>query len=64
MGKITSKKNIKKNSIEKPEKSIKTISEEDIRKRAYEIFLESGVPSSSEQDNWLNAERELMGFYK
>lgn len=41
----------------------KIISEEDIRKRAYEIFKENDDPSSNELDNWYYAERELTGFY-
>lgn len=41
----------------------KTISEEDIRNRAYEIFKENNDPSFTELDNWYYAERELTGFY-
>jgi len=42
----------------------KIISEEDIRTRAFEIFQENDVPSSSELDNWYYAERELSGYYR
>jgi hypothetical protein len=42
----------------------RTLSEEDIRKRAYEIYLESGESSNDELDNWYYAERELNGYYK
>ena len=42
----------------------KIISEEDIRKRAYEIFKEDDNPSSNELDNWYYAERELNGYYQ
>jgi Protein of unknown function (DUF2934) len=42
----------------------KVISEEDIRKRAFEIFQENDNPSSTELDNWYYAERELTGYYK
>jgi hypothetical protein len=42
----------------------KIISEEDIRKRAFEIFQENDNPSSNELDNWYYAERELNGYYK
>jgi hypothetical protein len=48
----------------KPKETIKKISEEDIRMRAYEIYLSNDDSSSSEQDNWLYAERELKGIYK
>jgi hypothetical protein len=33
--------------------------DEDIRRRAYEIYLERGEQSGTEQDNWLQAECEL-----
>jgi hypothetical protein len=33
--------------------------DEDIRRRAYEIYLERGEQSGTEQDDWLQAEREL-----
>ncbi|MGD0582950.1 MAG: DUF2934 domain-containing protein [Bacteroidales bacterium] len=39
------------------------ISDDDIRKRAYEIYKENDDPSCSELDNWYYAERELNGFY-
>jgi len=42
----------------------KTISEEDIRNRAFELFQENDNPSSNELDNWYYAERELSGYYK
>jgi Protein of unknown function (DUF2934). len=48
----------------KPKEPIKIISEEDIRKRAYEIYLRNDGSSSSELENWLYAERELKGYYK
>jgi len=37
----------------------KTISEEDIRNRAFEIYLDNRNSPSSEQDHWLHAESEL-----
>jgi hypothetical protein len=40
------------------------ISEEDIRKRAFEIYLENRNSSSTELDNWFFAKRELSGYYK
>jgi hypothetical protein len=48
-------------SVSKETKKI--ISEEDIRKRAFEIFQENGNTSSNELDNWYYAERELTGYY-
>jgi hypothetical protein len=35
--------------------------DEDIRRRAYEIYLERGEQAGSELDDWLQAERELEG---
>ena len=51
-------------TIAEPKEIVMIISVEDIRRRAYEIYLESDGSSSNEQDNWLYAERELTGFYK
>ncbi len=42
----------------------KKISEEDIRNRAFEIYLKNDNSSSTEQDNWFYAERELNGYHK
>ena len=33
--------------------------DEEIRRRAYEIYLEGGEQSDTELDDWLQAEREL-----
>ena len=41
----------------------KIISEEDIRRRAFEIYQENGHQSSNELDNWFYAKRELDGYY-
>jgi Protein of unknown function (DUF2934) len=35
-------------------------SHEDIRRRAYEIYLERGEQPGHDLDNWLQAERELQ----
>jgi len=35
------------------------ISEEDIRKRSYEIWQRKGCPKDAEQHNWLEAKAEL-----
>jgi hypothetical protein len=48
----------------KPKEPIKIISEEDIRKRVYEIYLRNDGSSSNELENWFYAERELKGYYK
>lgn len=40
----------------------KTITDEDIRRRAYEIYLENGDAPFDAMDNWLCAERELNGY--
>ncbi|MGB8489581.1 MAG: DUF2934 domain-containing protein [Bacteroidales bacterium] len=40
-----------------------TISEQDIRKRAFEVYQENDNSSSDELDNWYYAERELNGYY-
>jgi hypothetical protein len=42
----------------------KIISEEDIRKRAFEISQEFFDPPFTDLDNWYYAERELNGYYK
>jgi len=42
----------------------KIISEEDIRKRAFEIYQENDNLSSNELHNWYYAERELRGYCK
>ncbi len=35
------------------------VTDEEIRQRAYEIFLARGATSGHELDDWLQAEREL-----
>ena len=47
----------------KSKETKKIISEEDIRNRAFEIYLENENSTSTEQDNWFYAERELSGHY-
>jgi len=58
----TKKSRIALTSTSKETKKI--ISEEDIRKRAFEIYQEDGNSSSNELDNWYYSERELNGYYK
>lgn len=43
----------------KSKETKKIISEEDIRNRAFEIYLKNDNTTSTEQENWLCAEREL-----
>jgi hypothetical protein len=38
----------------------KSAGNEDIRRRAYEIYLERGEQTGAELDDWLRAERELQ----
>jgi len=38
--------------------------EEEIRRRAYEIYLARGREQGHEQENWLQAERELRSIYE
>jgi hypothetical protein len=38
-----------------------TTHEEEIKRRAYEIYLERGEQPGRELDDWLKAERELEG---
>ena len=40
-----------------------TARDEDIRRHAYEIYLERGEEPGRELDDWLHAERELEGGY-
>ena len=37
------------------------VRDEDIRRRAYEIYLDRGEEPGLELDDWLQAERELAG---
>ena len=38
--------------------------EEEIRRRAYEIFEERGCTPGNEHEDWLRAEREVLDRYK
>ncbi len=46
-------------AFREPEPKPTTITEEDVRRRAYEIYLERGDAPGSEIDDWLRAETEL-----
>jgi hypothetical protein len=48
----------RKQRIVKSVSSGMMVTEDDIRRRAFEIYLENGV-NSNDFDNWLKAEREL-----
>lgn len=59
----TKKRREVRNSKPRETKRIVTIvTDEDIRTRAYEIYLENGDAPYDEMDNWLCAERELRGY--
>lgn len=38
--------------------------EDEIRRRAYEIYLERGSGSGNESEDWLTAEREVRSRYQ
>ena len=40
---------------------VQPLSEEEVRIRAYEVFLERGAEPGDELSDWLQAERELRG---
>jgi hypothetical protein len=62
--KINETKRRKKALTSTSQETKKIISEEDITKRAFEIYQEDVNSSSNELDNWYYAERELNGYYK
>ena len=56
----TSRRKEVRNSV--PHEIKRIVSEEDIRRRAYEIYLENRDTQFDDMDNWLCAERELKEF--
>jgi hypothetical protein len=38
--------------------------EDEIRRRAYELYLQRGTAPGSEAEDWLTAEREIMQRYR
>ncbi len=52
----------KKNESVIDEKTVsrKAISDDDIQKKAYEIFVNRGSLPGNEIENWLQAEKELL----
>lgn len=52
--------------VRKPEarKNVLPINvEEEIRRRAYELYVRRGLESGNQADDWLSAEREVMQRY-
>ena len=47
-------------TIEKVEPKKTTITEDDVRLRAYELYLQRGAIPGDEVSDWLQAERELL----
>jgi hypothetical protein len=48
----------------RPIKTKRVVSDDDIRRRAYEIYRTNGISAHTELDDWLKAERELKGSGK
>ena len=46
-------------SVEAEESVLQSTREQEIRNRAYEIYLQRGAQPGYEVDDWLQAEREL-----
>ena len=57
--KLMSPKATRNENIEAEATSVE-IAEEEIRRRAFEIYLERGEQPGSDLDDWLQAERELQ----
>ena len=47
-------------ATQKDEQKQSTITEHDVRRRAYELYLKRGNNSGDEVSDWLQAERELQ----
>ena len=45
--------------VEERERLLQSTREQEIRNRAYEIYLQSGAQPGHEVEDWLQAEREL-----
>ena len=45
--------------VKKQDRPQDSTREQEIRRRAYEIYLERGAQSGHELEDWLNAEREV-----
>jgi hypothetical protein len=46
-------------AVEERERSLRSTREQEIRNRAYEIYLQRGAQPGYEVEDWLQAEREL-----
>jgi DUF2934 family protein len=46
-------------AVEDGEQLLRSIGEEELRYRAYEIYLQRGATSGYELDDWLQVDREL-----
>jgi hypothetical protein len=46
-------------AVEERERLLQSTREQEIRDRAYEIYLERGAQSGYDMEDWLQAEREL-----
>jgi Protein of unknown function (DUF2934) len=46
-------------AVEESERLLRSTHEEEIRNRAYEIYLQRGAESGYEVEDWLQAEREV-----
>lgn len=65
MGNTTTKTKKSRDALTLKSKETKRIiSEDDIRKRAFEIYQEDYSSSTNEKENWYYAERELREYYK
>lgn len=52
-------------SVAEPRKNLVPINlEEEIRRRAYEIYVERGSIPGDESEDWLTAEREVLSRYQ
>jgi hypothetical protein len=61
MAKSTRKSTVEQRVDEHRAESTRTPSHDDIAVRAYQIYLARGAPPGSDLDNWLEAERQLLG---
>ena len=49
-------------AVEERERLLHSVSEQEIRDRAYEIYLQRGAQLGYELEDWLQAERELAAI--
>jgi len=57
IGNIDSRQPVR--TVDESEQSLQSTREEEIRIRAYEIYLQRGAQPGSEVEDWLQAEREF-----